>query len=93
MVPNIIRSRLVGNDMSEYTTKVTRTKDGYFCRVSFRGEPIVQTKVKKREEIGPAFRDLLRTLDKLGGDKFTHSARYRKWKDGNISFHAKHEWL
>jgi hypothetical protein len=79
--------------MSEYTTDSTRTKDGYFCRVSFRGKPLVQTKVASREEIGPAFRDLLRTLDKLGGDKFTNAARYRKWKEGNISGQFLHEWL
>jgi hypothetical protein len=79
--------------MNNYTTKVTRTKDGYFCRVSFKGTPIVQAKVSSRIEIGAAFRDLLRTLDKLGGDKFTNAARYRKWKKGNLTREVKHEWL
>ena len=79
--------------MSEYTTRTTRTKDGYLCQVSLRRKPIVQTKVSAREDIGPAFRDLLRTLDKLGGDEFTKAARYRKWKEGNISSSVKHEWL
>jgi len=44
-------------------------------------------------EIGPAFRDLLRTLDKLGGDKFTHAARSRKYQEGNFSMNIKHIWL
>lgn len=79
--------------MSDYTTDTTRTKDGYFCRIFFRGKPIVQTKVATRCEIGPAFRDLFRTIDKLGGDKFTNAARHRKWKDGNVSAQVKHEWL
>lgn len=79
--------------MSEYTTDTTRTSDGYFCRVSFQGIPIVQTKVKTRVEIGPAFRDLLRTLDKLGGDKFTRAARNRKHKEGNTNAYTKQEWL
>lgn len=79
--------------MSIYTTKVTRTKDGYFCRVSIKGVPRVQTKVSSRQEIGPAFRDLLRTLDKCGGDRFTNAARHRSWKEGNRAARVKHEWL
>lgn len=79
--------------MSDYTTKVTRTKGGYICRVSFLGRPVVQTKVETRCEVGPAFRDLLRTLDKLGGDAFTSAARYRKWREGNLDSSVNHEWL
>lgn len=79
--------------MSEYTTDVTRTKDGYYCRIMLQNRPLVQTKVSCRKEIGPAFRDLFRTIDKMGGDEFSHAARYRKWKDGNLAIHVKHEWL
>jgi hypothetical protein len=79
--------------VSEYTTKSTKVGDSYFCKVLFRGKAVVQTRVKERSEVGPAFRDLLRTLDKLGGDAFTHAARYRKWKDGNQDGQFKHEWL
>ena len=76
-----------------YTTKTTNVNGTYFCRVSFNGNPVVQAKVENRHEIGPAYRDLLRTLDKLGGDRFTSAARYRKWKPGNTSGSFKHEWL
>lgn len=78
--------------MSEYTTKVTRHKNGWFCLVLRCGEPVVQTSVENREDIGPAFRDLLRTLDKGGGDAFTKAARYRQWKDGNKSASVRHKW-
>ena len=80
--------------MSDYTTKVTRVNDIYFCRVDYKGKPVVQAKVSSREEIGPAFRDLLRTLDKLnGGEPFTSAARDRKHKEGNKPTTVKHEWL
>lgn len=79
--------------MSEYTTKVTRTRGGYLCRVSRAGRPVVQAKVKTPMEIGGAFRDLLRTLDKLGGDRFTSAARHRNGKNGNRSVPVKHQWL
>jgi hypothetical protein len=79
--------------MSRYTTDSTKVGSIYFCRVSIDGHPVVQTRVKQRSEIGPAFRDLLRTLDTLGGDKFTNAARYRQWKEGNTSVQVRHEWL
>ncbi len=79
--------------MSKYTTDTTRMRNFYFCRVSINNKPVVQAKVKTRQEMGPAFRDMLRTLDKLGGDKFTNAARYRKWKEGNMSGQFKHEWI
>jgi hypothetical protein len=79
--------------MSNYITKVTKIKDIYICQIRYLNKPIVQTKVKLRAEIGPAFRDLLRTLDKLGGDKFTSAARQRINKEGNMMLFVKHEWL
>ena len=78
---------------TKYTTHLTKVKDIYYCRVDYDGRPIVQTKVRSRTEISAAFRDLLRTLDKLGGDAFTNAARYRKWKEGNLDLNVKHEWL
>ena len=79
--------------MSTYSTKTTRVGALYFCRISLRGTPVVQTRVSHRNEIGPAFRDMFRTLDKMGGDDFTKAARGRKWKEGNASAQVKHEWL
>ena len=79
--------------MSEYTTKATRTKGGYFCRIFRNGKAILQAKVESRMDIGGAFRDMLRTLDKGGGDAFTSSARYRNGAGDNKLKHVKHEWL
>jgi hypothetical protein len=79
--------------MSNYSTKVTKVKDKYICLVLYNEVPVVQTKVSSRADIGPAFRDLLRTLDKLGGDAFTSSARNRKFAPNNSCISVKHEWL
>jgi hypothetical protein len=79
--------------MSKYTTKVTRCGSGWICRVSHDGKPVVQTKVISRLHIGPAFRDMLRTIDTCGGDTFTDAARNRKSKPGNISIDVKHNWV
>jgi len=77
------------NSTNNYSTSVTRTDIGWYCRV-FHGEnALVQTLVKKREDIGPAIKDLLRTIDKLGGDRFTNAARSRITEE----FSVKHEWL
>jgi hypothetical protein len=79
--------------MSKYSTKVTKVKDKYICLVLCNSAPVVQAKVSSRADIGPAFRDLLRTLDKLGGDAFTESARNRKFAPSNPCISVKHEWL
>jgi hypothetical protein len=42
--------------------------------------------------VGAVFRDLLRTIDKCGGDKFTNAARHRRYKEGNIETNVKHRW-
>ena len=76
-----------------YTTKATWLGREYGCRVFHNGEPIVEGRATGRNLIGPVFRDLLRTLDKLGGDAFTNAARYRKWREGNLSMCVKHRWL
>ena len=75
-----------------YSTKVTRIKQQYHCRVFYNGEFVVEGIAKERIDIGPTFRDLFRTLDKLGGDKFTSSVRKRKFEEGNVSLGVKHLW-
>jgi hypothetical protein len=78
--------------MSDYSTKVTYLKDFWGCRVLYKGKPVVEGKAYSKREIGPVLRDLMRTLDKLGGDRYTHSARMRKRKEENISMSTKHYW-
>jgi len=76
-----------------YSTKATRLgQDGYGCRVFYDSKLILEGKCKTKEQIGPTFRDLLRTLDKMGGDRFTSSARKRKDRIGNESLAVKHVW-
>ena len=78
--------------MSTYTTKATRMQDGYGCRVFCEGKLVVEARCDSRFMIGPTFRDLLRTIDTLGGDEFTSAARDRKHRDGNYSAQVKHYW-
>ena len=81
------------HENSEYSTKCTRLgAAGWGCRIFFKGKLIVEGIAETRNEIGPCFRDLLRTIDKMGGDVFTNAARYRKWKNGNMSGNYRHEW-
>lgn len=77
-----------------YTTKCTYlgAKLGWGCRVFHDGELVIEAIAPERILIGPIFRDLLRTLDKGGGDKFTYAARERKFKEGNICVSVKHIW-
>ena len=78
---------------SNYTTKATYLGKGYGCRVFRGGVVVVEGIAKDKSEIGPVFRDLLRTIDKMcNGDKFTAAARGRKWKVGNKSMATKHYW-
>lgn len=79
---------------TKYTTKLTNVNGTYCCRVLYDGTPIVEARVDNRQDIGPAFRDMLRTLDKLArGDKFTKAARYRNFKPGVTTKHVKHIWF
>jgi hypothetical protein len=75
-----------------YTTKSTRMSEGYGCRVYQNGVLVVEGRCKTRQEIGPTFRDLLRTLDTLGGDAYTIAARRRIGKPGNSAMSVKHLW-
>lgn len=74
---------------STYSTKCTRVGRGWYCLVLYKDKPVVQTFVKERTDIGPAFRNLLRTFDKCGGDEFTYAARHREGR----TLCVKHEWL
>ena len=76
-----------------YTTKATWLGKEYGCRVFQNGKLVVEGRTPFRMEIGPVFRDLLRTIDKsFGGDKFTSAARERKFREGNICVNVKHIW-
>jgi hypothetical protein len=77
-----------------YTTKCTylgRNK-GYGCRIYRNDVLVVEGRCSNRRLIGPTFRDLLRTLDKMGGDEFTSAARKRKFKEGNLRTSTIHYW-
>jgi hypothetical protein len=75
-----------------YTTKATRLQRGYGCRVYRDGVLIVEARCKTRQDIAPTMRDLLRTLDKLGGDAYTSAARRRIGKPGNAQIAVRHLW-
>lgn len=78
--------------MSDYTTKATWLGNQYGCRVFYQGELVVEGRCPTRDLIGPTFRDLMRTMDKLCGDAFTSASRARNWKDGNRYVPVKHIW-
>jgi hypothetical protein len=77
---------------NKYTTKATWLGTEYGCRIFRNGKVVVEARCKKKDLIGPAFRDMLRTLDKGGGDAFTSAARHRKFKDGNLATNVTHWW-
>lgn len=76
-----------------YTTKATWLGKEYGCRIFINGVPILEGRCETKIEIGATFRDLLRTLDTLGGDSFTSAARKRKYKEGNLVVQTKHYWI
>lgn len=78
--------------MSKYTTRVTWLGNAYGCRVYFENELVVEGRAAHRGLIGAVFRDLLRTIDKCGGDRFTSAARKRKFKEGNPIASVVHWW-
>ena len=78
--------------MSKYTTRVTWLGNVYGCRVFFENELLVEGRTPTRNLTGATFRDLLRTIDKCGGDKFTSAARERKFKEGNPMASVMHLW-
>lgn len=61
------------------TTKVTKLSSSLWgCRVLIEGKVVVEVRVTSREYIQPAFKDMLRVLDKLGVDsKMAKSSRHR----------------
>ena len=75
-----------------YSTKTTWLGDKYGCRVFYNGALVVEGRCRNRNEIGATFRDLLRTIDKSGGDRFTNAARGRKFREGNLVLCVKHIW-
>jgi hypothetical protein len=77
---------------SKYTTKSTWLGREYGCRIFYDGKLIVEGRCETKDQIGATFRDLLRTIDKCGGDQFTTAARKRKYKECNIVASVKHYW-
>ena len=75
-----------------YTTKATWLGKDYGCRVFCDGKLIVEARCETKELIGATFRDLLRTIDKSGGDAFTSAARTRKYREGNNVASVRHVW-
>ena len=75
-----------------YTTKSTWLGDDYGCQVLKDGVLVVEGRCATKGMIGATFRDLLRTLDKLGGDEFTSAARERSTLAGNATVSARHRW-
>lgn len=77
----------------EITTKVTNLKQhGYGCRVFIDDQLVLEGRCPSKDLIGPTFRDLLRTIDKMGGNTFTAAARKRINKEGNQAISIKHIW-
>lgn len=76
----------------KYSTKATWLGSEYGCRVFSNGNLVVEARCKTKDLIGPTFRDLFRTIDKCGGDKFTSIVRDRKYKEGNNPILVKHIW-
>ncbi len=66
----------MGNRIDEngWTTKVTRLGDGYGVRVFKGGVLHSEGKAATRMDVGPVLRDLLRWVDKGGGDSPMASA-------------------
>lgn len=78
--------------MQRFTTKVTWLGTRYGCRIFDNGELLVEGRCELKTQIGATFRDMFRTIDKAGGDAFTHAARNRKWKEGNQVAQVRHIW-
>lgn len=72
----------------EITTKATRlNKKWWGCRILVDGEPLLEVRVDNKEDIAPAFRDMMRTMDKLGFiDERLMAARKRMNKEGYKHF-------
>ena len=75
-----------------YELKATWLGTEYGCRVYRDGILAVEGRCATRDMIGATFRDLLRTLDKMGGDEFTSAARERSQREGNAVVSVKHIW-
>ena len=74
------------------TTKATWLGHEYGCRIFYDGRLVLEGMCPSRDLIGPTFRDLMRTLDKLGGNKFTWASRHRRCKPGNVVYDTIHTW-
>lgn len=64
--------------MSIYSIKVTKINDNFHARLKKGSKIISEMACKSKQDIGFICRELLRWEDKMGGDKFTSSARNRQ---------------
>lgn len=73
-----VRTTYMGFDMECLSTKTTRITSKLFgCRVFYKGKLVVELRVPK-DFISSAYRDMFRTLDKLGYEsKMAHASRMR----------------
>lgn len=74
-----------------FTTKVTYLGKGIWgCRILKDEKVFQEARVLSRQHIGPAFRDMLRMLDKCGWDcELARAARLRMRKPGNTFLSVK----
>lgn len=74
-----------------FTTKVTYLGNGIWgCRILKDGAVFQEGRVKSRQDIGPAFRDMLRMIDKCGWCcELADAARRHMRKPGASFMHVK----
>ena len=70
----------MAQDSAGFSTKVTALGSGYGIRVFRHGKLVCSTKVTSRLQVGPAIRDLLRWIDKSGGQSPMASASRNRGK-------------
>lgn len=75
------------------TTKSTWLGNEYGCRVFCDGKLVVEARCSSRRLIAPTFRQLLRTIDTLGGTRHTSEVRKRMYRPGEIvADKVQHLW-
>lgn len=75
------------------TTKATWLGNKYGCRVFCDGKLVLEARCDSRMLIAPTFRQLLRTIDTLGGTRHTSAVRKRMYRPGEIVTNSvRHIW-
>lgn len=68
---------------TEYSIEVTKINNKFHCRLFRLDEVVDEVACELRLDIGYVCREMLRTIDKGGGDDFTSAARNRH-KSGSV---------